>query len=53
MSSASLKGTSVPSRTSAARARLEHAYLSRTARRVIQCLHKVNADPGEQPDFEI
>ena len=32
---------------------LEHAYLSRTARRVIQCLHKVNADPGEQPDFEI
>ena len=31
---------------------LEHAYLSRTARRVIQCLHKVNADPGEQPDFE-
>ena len=27
---------------------LEHAY-----RRVIQCLHKVNADPGEQPDFEI
>lgn len=23
---------------------LEHAYLSRTARRVIQCLHKVNAD---------
>lgn len=32
---------------------LEHAYLSRTARRVIQCLHKVNADPGEQPDFKI
>ena len=32
---------------------LEHAYLARTARRVIQCLHKVNADPGEQPDFEI
>lgn len=25
---------------------LEHAYLSRTARRVIQCLHKVNAIPA-------